>query len=407
MTAPLPRHYLSRFPMADQVNGAGFRTSEIAQLPVPGPFKYESVTPQAALRLVRNDQYQNPRTGKPAYLDSVAFRWYPDAAAMIPGFRAGQIDLAFDLEDADIPTVQDLGRQVVAIPGLEYEFLRLNWSPASAFDATKQTGGCSRNPAVQDRGKGCPVADPAIRQAIAMAIDKDAVNSRLLGGNVRIANTDISPSAWFFADQASPPFDPAKAGSILDAAGWAPGPDGVRAKNGLKARIELCTTTDQVRRDTLALVHSWLRTIGIDSIIRAVPATDIFVAYSDARLDTPCALSRSNFDLAEHAFKTSIDPLGDYFSYHSSQFRPIGANDAQVNDPAIDRALETVRSTVDFALVRDAMATFQKVYVDKTVEIPLYYRRNVELVGPRVGNYLANGTSAGSTWNGEDWYVRS
>ena len=53
------------------------------------------------------------------------------------------------------------------------------------------------------------------------------------------------------------------------------------------------------------------------------------------------------------------------------------------------------------------MATFQKVYVDKTVEIPLYYRKNVELAGPRLGNYFANGTQAGSTWNSEDWFAKS
>ena len=42
--------------------------------------------------------------------------------------------------------------------------------------------------------------------------------------------------------------------------------------------------------------------------------------------------------------------------------------------------------------------------VDKTIEIPLYYRKNVELANPALGNYAANGTLAGSTWNGEDWF---
>jgi len=407
MRAPLPRHALASIPIADQLNGAGFRPDEIAKMPVSGPFKIESVTPQADLRLVRNDTYVNARTSNTANLDSIIFNWYGNVDAMVAGFRAGEIDVAFDLQESDIPKVQDLGDQVTAIPALGYELLRLNWSPATDFKASIKNGGCSRNAGVADRGAGCPMADPAMREAVAHAIDKNEINTRLLGGNVQIANTNSSPSAWFYADQTPATFDPAKANSILDAAGWVRGADGIRAKDGVTAKIELCTTTGEVRENTLALIASWLKAVGIDSVINAVDSTNIFADYTEATLDTPCALSTSNFDLAEHAFRPSIDPLGNDVSYSSTQFHPDGTNDARVNDPDIDAALGAVKNSVDFAVIKDAMATFQKVYVEKTVEIPLYYLKNVELSGPRIGNYFANGTEAGSTWNGEDWFARS
>ena len=44
--------------------------------------------------------------------------------------------------------------------------------------------------------------------------------------------------------------------------------------------------------------------------------------------------------------------------------------------------MDGVKDNVDFNVVRDAMAEFQKVYVENTVEVPLYYRKNVELVRP-------------------------
>ncbi len=408
-TAPLPRHFLKDIPVADQVKGKGFSVDGIANLPVSGPFKFQSVTPQAELRLVRNDNFQNPRNGnKPANLDSIVFKWYGDPDAMIAGFRGGEIDVAFDLADSDIPKVQDLGEQVAAIPALLYEFLRPNWSPKTDFDASIKNGGCSRNAAVQDRGDGCPAADPAIRQAIAFAIDKNEINTRLLGGNAQVANTNISPAAWFYADQTPATYDPAQAQKILADGGWADSNgDGFVEKNGVVAKVELCTTTRQVRQDTLALVSAWLKAVGIDSVINPVAPSDIFADYNEATLDTPCALSTSNFDVAEHAFSSSIDPLGNYFSYHSSQFHPDGANDARIDDPAIDKSMDDVKNNVDFAVIKDAMATFQKVYVEKTVEIPLYYRKNVELAGPRIGNYFANGTQVGSTWNGEDWFAKN
>ena len=406
VAAPLPRHYLEKIPMKDQVNGAGFRADEVKNLPVSGAFKFESVTPQQELRLAKNPNYTSFSTGKPAHLDNLIWKWYGDADLMIAGFKANEVDFATDLQDSDIPKVQDLGDQVSAIPSLTYEFLRPNWS-AGPFDAKKKVGGCSRNQAVADRGTGCPMSDPAMRQALSYAVDKNEINTRLLGGTVQVANTNISPGAWFFADQTPATFDPAKAKSILDAAGWTVGSDGIREKNGLKAKVELCTTTRQVRIDTLALIASWLKDIGVEAVSNPVDAGNIFADYNEATADTPCALSTSNFDIAEHAFSSSIDPLGNYFSYHSSQFEPDGSNDAQVSDSGIDAALDTVKNSVDFAVIKDAMAEFQKIYVEKTVEVPLYYRKNVELVGPKLGNYFANPTQAGPTWNAVDWFAKS
>jgi peptide/nickel transport system substrate-binding protein len=404
---PLPKHYLSTIPMADQVKGAGFRANEVKNLPVSGAFKFESVTAGQELRLVRNDNYKGFKSNAPAKLDTLIFHWYADADAMIAGFAAGEVDFATDLQDSDIPKLEQQGLHdaIQASPALLYEFLRPNWADGSKTNE-KGVGGCSRNPAVADRGKGCPMADPAMRQAVSYAIDKNAINTRLLGGNAQVANTNISPQAWYYFDQPPVTFDPTKANSILDAAGWTKGADGIRAKNGLKAKIELCTTTRQVREDTLALIVNWLKDIGIEGVPNAVDPSNIFVEYNDATIDTPCGLAVGNFDLAEHAFSQSLDPIGNYTSYHSSQFEPKGSNDAQVSDPDVDKAMETVKTNVDFNVIKQAMATFQQVYVQKTVEIPLYYRKNVDLVGPKLGNYFQNPTLAGPTWNAVDWYVK-
>ncbi|HEX4898072.1 MAG TPA: peptide ABC transporter substrate-binding protein [Candidatus Limnocylindrales bacterium] len=404
--APLPRHYLEDIPMADQSAGAGMRADEVADLPVSGAFKFESVTPGAELRLVRNDNYTSGFTGKPAHLDTLIWKWYGDASALIAGYRAGEIDFATDLAESDVPAIEDLGDQVSSVAALLYEFLRPNWADGSTV-GEDGVGDCSRNPAVQDRGDGCPVSDPEFRRAITFAIDKNEINERVLGGNAQVANGSITPSAWFYSEQPAAEFDPEQAKQILEDAGWVDSDgDGVREKDGLRAKIELCTTSVQRRIDSLALIGDWLADVGIEAVPNPVTAADIFAAYNEATIDTPCALSRSNFDLAEHAFSSSIDPLGGYYSYHSSQFEPDGANDAQIVDAGIDEAYDLVRSSVDFAAIKDAMATVQQVMYEKTVEIPLYYRKSIELHSPILGNFWANGTQAGPTWNAVDWYVK-
>jgi len=406
---PLPKHYLSTIPIADQVKGKGFQPADMPKVPTSGGFKFQSVTSGQELRLARNENYKGFKSGNVANLDTLIWHWYGDADAMIAGFAAGEVDFATDLQDSDIPKLEQQGlhANISAAPALLYEFLRPNWADGSKEDATTGVGGCSKNPAVQDRGKGCPMSDPAMRQAVAYAIDKNEINTKLLGGNAQVANTNISPQAWYYSDQPPASFAPDKAKAALDAAGWKDTDgDGVREKNGVKAKIELCTTTRQVRQDTLALIVNWLKDVGIEGVPNPVAPADIFVEFNDGTKDTACGLSHSNFDLAEHAFSQSLDPIGNYTSYHSSQFEPKGSNDAQVSDPDIDKSLETVKNSVDFGVIKDAMATFQKIYVEKTIEIPLYYRKNVDLVGSKLGNYFSNPTLAGPTWNVFDWYLK-
>ena len=394
-TPVLAKHYFEKFTIPDQTTGAGVRPEDMPNVPVSGPFKYASVTPGAELRLEKNPFYQNPNNNnQPANLDTLIFKWYADADAMIAGYRAGEVDFATDLQDSDIPKVQDLGDQVHAAPALLYEALHPNLNADL----------CSTNAAILDRGTGCPMADPAMRQALALAIDKNEINTRLLGGLVELASTFASPQVWFYKEEPATAFDPEKAKSVLDAAGWAPGADGIREKNGLKAKIELCTTTRQVRTDTLALISGWLKDVGIASIVTAAAPADVFAGYNEATDQTPCSIARGHIDVAEYASSSSIDPL-TFYSYHSSQIPPAGSNYSRIDFPEVDTAFDAVKNNLDFSVVKKAMGDFSDFYVANTLEVPLYYRKNVDLASPALGNFFQNPTQQGPTWNTQDWYA--
>lgn len=439
---PLPKHYMESIPIADALTGKGYLADELPNTPVSGPFKYESVTPGQELRLVKNPNYKDHLTGGTAILNTVVFKWYGDADAMIAAYSGGspEYDVATDLNDADIPKLTGLNK-VLALDSLTYEFLRPNWD-SKHCSLTLQPA----------RNGACPMSDPAMREALKYAIDKDNINARLLGGNAAIAYTNTSPSAWFYVAPTSvPKQDLDKASQILADAGYSTDPntgflfknvdgnftcdndpasavqtgdpatvcatfpaadDGSFPSSAVKdytkgdydARLEACTTTRQTRQDTLAMVSGFMNLIGVQVTISPVSASDIFASYNESTDQTPCALSRGNFDFAEHAFSVPIDPLSNYPVYHTSGFEPQGQNDGKVSDPGIDAALTAVKDTVDFGVVLDAMATFQQIYQDKTVEVPLYFRKEVYLVNPKLRNFTGNPTSTGPLWNVQHWW---
>ena len=444
---PLQRAYNSQFTIPDMITGKGWSAAEMPNVPVSGPFKFSQVTPGQQLDLVRNDNYSDAITGKPAFLDGLTFKWYGDADTMIAAYQGAnpEYDVATDLNDGDLPKLDGLNN-VVSLDSLTYEFLRPNWDPAH----------CSLllQPA---RGGACPASDPSIREALKYAIDKSAINARLLGGNAAIATTNVSPSAWFYvAPTGEDVQDLDKASAALAAGGWVSDPNtGLLFKNvdgdftcdndpaspapvqtgdpatvcaafpaaedgsfpfsaikdyskgDYDAKIELCTTTRQLRQDVLAMVSGFLNQVGVQAVISPVSASDLFATYNESTDQTPCALSRGNYDVALHAFSVPLDPISNYPVYHSSQFEPNGSNDGKVNDPGIDAALDNTKNTIDFNVVLSNMADFQQIYQDKTVEIPLYFRKEVYLQNPALQNFTGNPTSTGPLWNVQHWFFNN
>jgi ABC-type transport system substrate-binding protein len=124
-----------------------------------------------------------------------------------------------------------------------------------------------------------------------------------------------------------------------------------------------------------------------------------------------CNLQHGNFDVAEFAYVSPLDPLGGYNVYHSSGIPDVaphnGQNISRTSIPALDAAYDTVKSSVDFVKVRDAMFAIQDIYGSdqNTYELPLYYRKDVWLVSPKLHNMTGNPTTSAAEWNIGDWWV--
>jgi peptide/nickel transport system substrate-binding protein len=393
LVAPLlPAKYIQSVPVADAPTKL-YPMGDLKSGVYSGSYIPVSAKADAEIDLVPNPNYKTI-SGHDPYLDGVKWKYYGDASTMIAGFQAGEYDLGQDLNDADLPSLASLPLdQVIAHTSLTYEL--------NAFNSASITNKFGSD-------------FPTIVKAIKLATDRQAIANGPLAGTVSVSNNFVSPLTWYYKDiDGSTTADPATAKTLLANAGWTAGPDGFLTKGGKTLELNYCTTTRQVREDTLKLIASQLAAIGIKVDVNARPASDVFGAWNDVTPDDLCNIIHGNFDVAEFAYVSPLDPLGGYNVYHSSGIPDAaphnGQNITRTNLPALDQAYDTVKSSVDFAKVRDAMFTIQDIYGSdqNTYELPLYNRKDVWLINTKLQNFTGNPTTSAGEWNIGDWWLNS
>jgi peptide/nickel transport system substrate-binding protein len=389
LVAPLlPAKYIQSIPVKDAPTKL-YPMGDLKSGVYDGPYIPTESQADAQITTVANSKWSTI-SGHAPFVDQVIWKYYADAATMLQGYKAGEYDVAQDLNDADIPSLAgiDLNQQVIH-DSLTYELHQFNnKSLSDKFGADYKT----------------------IIKAVKLATDRQAIAAGPLGGNVSVTNNYISPLTWYYkVEGGSTAADPAAATALLTAAGWALGSDGYMAKAGKTLALEYCTTTRQVRQDTLKLVASQLKAVGIKANVTAAPSGDVFGGWDAVKADTKCNLVHGTFDVAEFAYVSPLDPLGGYNVYTSQGIPDAaphnGQNTARINLPALDDAYNAVKNSVDPTVVKAAMATIQDIYVtdQNTYELPLYMRKDVWLVKPRIHNFTGNPTISAGEWNIGDW----
>ncbi|MEV7972174.1 ABC transporter substrate-binding protein [Cellulomonas sp. NPDC089187] len=226
---------------------------------------------------------------------------------------------------------------------------------------------------------GCsgPQTDPAVRQAIYHALNRDQLNNLAGGGFAGVASpTMLLPERdqkWIAdPDQAEIPqsADTATAEQILEDAGWVAGSDGIRSKDGERLSLTVQTVT------------GWSDYISLnDAMTQQLAEVGIELK--------PTQVSWNEWNAAQTGgnFQLSLDSIGlgassnPYFTYNkfyaTDNTVPVGesasaGNAARFSDPTVDAALETARSTSDEAVQAEAYAQIQDVITEQFPYIPIY-----------------------------------
>ncbi len=379
----LPEHYFAAKTPQEHTTAMAVGTDTLTQVPASGPFVITAASADG-IDYVRNENWA--ATDAPL-LDELRFRFYGSKDGMITAFLNGEIDLALDMTQADYPAISgvdpSIGRADLDSVW-QYEHLDLNVTRPGLDDVN-------------------------VRKAVAMAIDKtDLISVLFPGMELEPACSQAPPGTWWRAEVECPPFDVDGANAILDEAGWLVSETGLRTKDGVGLRFQMCTSSgNPTRLTTVGKVNQYLGAIGIPSDISTADAASVFFAsWAETTPDTQCSIYRGTYDVALFTYVIGGDLYSNYFfTYHTSQIPPAGNNTSRVSDPALDASLEALGREIDQAAQLDAAKTMQEALAAAAVEIPLYYRAETTGVGNHLGGYERyNPSSAGPTWDVEKWH---
>jgi peptide/nickel transport system substrate-binding protein len=388
----LPAHYLKTASVADAIKklyvDTGLKTAVWS-----GPYMPTAWAHDSQINYVPNPQFWTTIKKGTAPFDAVTMKFYADTTSEIAGFVNGEIDAALEFNQNDVASMSAVDPAAIdKVPSVTYE--QHSWNYA---DLVKKFGAAGAK---------------AMMEALHYAYDKDAINTTITGGAVTPTCNFTNAQAWFNDPSITCyAHDAAKAASILAAAGFVKGSDGLLALNGNKADLLGCTRSDRPYRiDTLNLVASQLLPLGIKLTVKGATSANLFAGWSIAA-DTPCNLTHGNFDVAEFAWIATPDP-GSLYILYDSKFDPSvgdhsGQNYVRANIPALDTALLATQTTVDLPTLKTTMATVQQIYADPSngfPEIPLYDWTTVMLKSAKLHNVSNNGSATGQTWNIQDWW---
>lgn len=239
--------------------------------------------------------------------------------------------------------------------------------------------------------------DKDVRRALDLAVDRRAMVKSILNGAGKPAYGPLATDSPWFAKGTERDHDLAGAKKILDHAGWKPGKDGIREKDGKRAQFTLWYFSgDKLRQDHALAYASDAKKAGIDVKVQAGSREAI-----QPKLRHDALLAGNGFP---------ADPDFDlYPALHSSQAGDGWNNMAQYDNEAVDKALDEGRRTSDKDVRKKAYDTVQKElkkdpgytfldHIDHVYVVDDDWKRLTTQTEPH-----DHGIGAGPWWNVQDW----
>jgi len=313
-----------------------------------GPFRILSWQPEQRVMMARNEAWWDLNNTKdsPSNIKQVVYTPIKAEATRVAALLAGDVDLLTDVPVQDLERLsKDKRMKVINGPEVRTIFFAPDMgSPELKHGSVK--------------GKN-PFADKRVRQALSLAIDREAIKRSIMRGMSVPAALIVAPGVNGWTQQLDTPAKPdlARAKALLKEAGY---PD------GFEVRLN-CPNNRYVNDEKIcqAVVAMWAR-LGV----KAQLASENMATFIQ---------KVQNFDSSIYLLGWGVANYDAQYSLQSLvRTRTSGAdgnfNFSRVSDPALDKLIDGMKSETDVAkrngMLRDALVRVR----DETLLIPLHHQ---------------------------------
>jgi peptide/nickel transport system substrate-binding protein len=314
-----------------------------------GPFRFVSQLQDDEVILERNDHSWQPLP----HMARVRFAVVPDAITRALELEKGSADVCINCMTADM--VYALAKRpdllVESAPGTVLNYITFN---------------------VQD----AVLRDVRVRQAIAFAMNRPLIIHSLWRDRARLAESLLPPEHWAWTgDVQQYPYDPARANSILDAAGWK------RAKDGVRFSLAMKTSTDETSRLLAMILQQELRDVGIALEVRSFEFATFF---SD--------VTKGAFQMYTLRWLGGNEDPDIFHTFDSHRFPPHGTNRGRYLNAELDGLIKEAGGSGDQAQRRTDYVRVQQILAAELPSINLWYLDAVLVHTRRLGNIQISGS---------------
>jgi peptide/nickel transport system substrate-binding protein len=336
----LPKHLLESVP-ADQLPTAEFNLKPVGT----GPYKFESLLTSggqiSGVSLRVNEDYYL----RPAYIEQVIFRYYPDAASAYDAYQQGEVlgvsQISNDVLGSALAE-PNLSVYTSRLPQMGLVFLNLN-NPGVPFLQSEK-----------------------VRRALLLGVNRNIIVSRIMKGQAIIADGPILPGSWAYYDEIEHfEYDPDAAAALLKEEGYVipAGGGDVRAKDGQFLSFMLTHPDDEVHTKIAQAIQSDWALIGVKVDLQPVVYDSLVNDF----------LASRNYQAALADLNTLRTPDPDpYLFWHQSEATG-GQNYSQWNNRSASEYIETARIEADFDSRLRLYRNFQVTFTKDMPSLPLYY----------------------------------
>lgn len=319
-----------------------------------GPWKLESWMAGEEIVLQRNADYAwGPSfvENKGAmHIEKMRLRIVPEDSSRVAALEAGELDYA-------------------PIPATAYKRFADNADFTVIRQLRKGTG-----LVIHFNFKHPPLDDLKVRQAMHLALNREAIVAIAVEGQGVPAYGPLPPSLpyyWPGVEEIGYHYDPARAGALLDEAGWKMGADGIREKDGKKLAFDILTLPGSDIQRAAQLIQQQYKDVGIALTLDTRPIGAI----------NPLLFAH-NFQLS-FMFWVDHDPDILYREFHTNQIDG-GVNWGSYSNPELDKLLEEGRTTADAAARGEAYRKVQELFVKEALWVPIYDVYELSVLSNRI-----------------------